>query len=123
MAPKFKLDENLPRTAAVRLRAAGFDTATVLSQGLGGAPDTRIAEVCREEGRVVVTLDLDFSDIRTFPPGSSPGIVVLRAPQQDLESVLSLVDDLIGALSKDHIAGSLWIVEPGRIRIRETRPQ
>ncbi|MBW1877111.1 MAG: DUF5615 family PIN-like protein [Deltaproteobacteria bacterium] len=118
----FKLDENLPTAAAVRLREAGFDTATVLSQQLGGAPDARVAEVCASEGRVLVTLDLDFADIRAFPPGSSPGIVVLRAPRQDLASVLALVEQLLEALESHSVDGSLWIVEPGQIRVREARP-
>ena len=118
MRPQFKLAKNLPAAAAIRLRGAGFETATVLSQNLGGAQDARVAEVCQNEGRVLVTLDLDFADIRVFPHGSGPGIVVLRSSHQDLTSVLKLVDDLIEALKAHAIEGSLWFVEPGRVRVR-----
>jgi len=34
-----------------------------LEQALGGAVDPRIIEVCRLEGRALVTLDLDFANI------------------------------------------------------------
>ncbi|MBI5482979.1 MAG: DUF5615 family PIN-like protein [Deltaproteobacteria bacterium] len=61
---KFKVDENLPEAAARIFREAGFDAETVLTEGLGGASDATLAAICKEEGRTLVTLDLDFSDIR-----------------------------------------------------------
>jgi predicted nuclease of predicted toxin-antitoxin system len=36
---KFKLDENLPASAAVILVGAGHDVGTVPAEGLTGAPD------------------------------------------------------------------------------------
>jgi len=50
---------------------------TIHDQQLVGEPDPRIAAVCLAEQRALVTLDLDFSDIRTYPPGEFGGIVVL----------------------------------------------
>ena len=46
------------------LRQAGHDAITVFDQDLQGHSDTEIASVCRAEKRVIVTIDLDFSDIR-----------------------------------------------------------
>ena len=54
---KFKLDENLSRHAADLIRAAGHDAVTVASQGLRGTLDETLFEVCRHEGRALVTLD------------------------------------------------------------------
>ena len=74
---RFKLDENLPIAAAELLRQLGHDAMTIHDQQLVGEPDPRIAAVCLAEQRALVTLDLDFSDIRTNPPGEFGGIVVL----------------------------------------------
>lgn len=63
----FKVDENLPEDVAVALREAGHDATTVSGQGLPGAEDARLAEVVRREGRILITLDIDFADIRTYP--------------------------------------------------------
>lgn len=64
---KFKVDENLP-TAAVKVFAeAGHDALSVLDEQMGGEADATIAAVCRTEGRAIVTLDLDFADIRNYP--------------------------------------------------------
>lgn len=71
---KFKIDENLPVEIAVLLRDAGYDATTVVDQGLGGSADPGIASVCRNEDRVLVTLDMDFADIRTYPPDHQTSI-------------------------------------------------
>jgi predicted nuclease of predicted toxin-antitoxin system len=34
---------------------------------------------CTHEGRILLTLDLDFSDIRAYLPEEFPGILVLRS--------------------------------------------
>ncbi|MDF5725367.1 MAG: DUF5615 family PIN-like protein [Rhizonema sp. PD37] len=65
---KFKIDENLPVELADLLQSAGYDAMTVNQQKLSGEKDPIILEICQQEGRVLVTLDLDFADIRTYPP-------------------------------------------------------
>lgn len=80
---RFKLEENLPQDAPLLLREAGHDATSVLEQDLGGEPDDRIAAVCRDEQRALITLDLDFTNIRAYPPNEAAGIIVLRLTQQD----------------------------------------
>jgi hypothetical protein len=43
-----------------------------------GKPDPFVAAVCEEECRSLLTLDLAFSDIQTYPPANFHGIIVLR---------------------------------------------
>jgi predicted nuclease of predicted toxin-antitoxin system len=73
---QFKIDENLHADAAELLRQHGHDTMTVHEQGLQGGADADIANVCRQEGRVMITLDLDFSDVRHYPPEDYQGLIV-----------------------------------------------
>ena len=115
---KFKVDENLPVEVAEVLQQAGHDAATVLEQHLGGSDDAQLAAVCQIESRILVTLDMDFSDIRNYPPAEFPGLVVLRLRQQDKPYVLNVVMRLMQVLSQEPIEGHLWIVEENRIRIR-----
>ena len=65
---RFKIDQNLPAEYAALLREAGFEADTVDDEELSGADDSVISELCRTEGRVLVALDLGFSDIRSYPP-------------------------------------------------------
>jgi predicted nuclease of predicted toxin-antitoxin system len=59
---RFKLDENLGRSALVAFTSAGHDVSTVHLQQLDGAPDDKIFAVYREESRALVTYDLDFAN-------------------------------------------------------------
>lgn len=115
---KFKIDQNLPIEAADLLAAAGHDAMTVYEQSLSGAPDDRIVDVCKLEGRILVTADLDLSDIRRYPPSQTPGYMVLRLPRQSKQALLDLLAKAIPMLAARPIDGRLWIVEPDRLRIR-----
>ena len=116
---RFKIDENLPVEAAYSLIAAGHDAATIHDEGLVGYPDPDVAAVCQSERRALITLDLDFSDIRAYPPGEYAGIVVLRPRNQAKPTVVSLIDQLMSLLPSERLPGKLWIVQENGLRIRE----
>src|SRR3990172_9311368 len=109
MLARFKLDENLPRDAEALLRAAGHDVHTVLDERLGGIPDARVFETSRTEHRILVTFDLDFSDIRLYPPASHEGIWVLRPHTQSIENTLALLRGALVVLQPEPARGRLWI--------------
>jgi predicted nuclease of predicted toxin-antitoxin system len=113
-----KLDENMPLDAGQLLAAAGWSVATVHDEGLSGAPDHLVITACQTEGRVLFSLDLDFADIRFYPPDKHNGIVVLRPVEPDRDSVLALLTAALPLLSAEPVRQRLWIVEPDRIRIR-----
>jgi predicted nuclease of predicted toxin-antitoxin system len=116
---RFKLDENLPRRARASLIARGWDVHDVHEELLAGAEDDRIQEVCEGEKRILITLDTDFADTRRYDPSRSPGVIVLRPANQSIIACIACLEGAIRALAVEHIAGSLWIVEPQRIRIRD----
>jgi predicted nuclease of predicted toxin-antitoxin system len=115
---KFKTDENLPVEAAEEVRQAGHDAVTVGDQQLAGQPDARVADIYQAEGRALLTLDLDFADIRAYPPGDYAGIIVLRPSVQTITNIRRLVGQVITLLPTEPAAGRLWIVDEGQIRIR-----
>ena len=115
-----KLDESVPIDAAELLRQAGHQCETVYTEGLSGASDEHLIRVCRSEQRVLITLDLDFSDLRRYPPAESPGTIVLRPTEPDAERVLRLLARVLPVLEAEPIAQRLWIVEVDRIRIRRS---
>jgi predicted nuclease of predicted toxin-antitoxin system len=114
-----KIDENLPLECAATFRQAGFSADTVLDEKLSGSDDGTIFQICQQEARILLTLDLDFADIRSYPPETCAGIVVLRPESQDKQTLLSMTERLIRVLASKSPQGQLWIVEPDRVRIRE----
>ena len=115
---KFKLDENLPTAAATALRERGHDALMVLDQISAGGTDEKVTTLIVGEGRALLTLDLDFADIRTYRPSEYPGIAVLRPRRGDASTVLALVARVATAVETETLPGFLWIVEEERIRIR-----
>ena len=87
----FKVDENLPEDVATAFLNAGYEASTATSQGLAGVEDARLSEVMRREGRVLVTLDVDFGEITAYPPDEYPGIIVLRVTRQDKVRILAAI--------------------------------
>ena len=115
---KFKIDENLPIEIAALLRASGHDTDTVHDEGLAGSPDTNVIAACKSEMRCLITLDLDFGDMRAYPPHELPGLIVLRLKRQDKAHVIEIASRMIPLLESEPIEQRLWIVEEERVRIR-----
>ena len=97
---------------------AGHEVSSVHLQGMDGASDHELFAICREERRVVVTLDLDFSNPLVFDPRPTAGVAVLRLSRTPTPSELSsAVDRLVVALVDSSIEGSLWVVHHDRIRV------
>jgi predicted nuclease of predicted toxin-antitoxin system len=117
---KFKLDENLGSRTAELIGEFGHDVQTVFQEKLNGTDDVRLFEVCALEGRCLITLDLDFPDVLRFPPARGAGTAVLRLLRTvSLNLPTDLVRNLLAAIERESIAGRLWVVEAGRIRVHE----
>ena len=110
MALRFKLDENIPGEAVGLLREAGHDVRTILDQGLGGRSDNNVSRACRDEARVLVTLDLDFGDIRTYPPTDYAGIWVLRPATQSVDVMCDLIRRALQLTANEQVSRRLWVI-------------
>jgi predicted nuclease of predicted toxin-antitoxin system len=87
---RFKIDEHLPLEIKDLLGGHQHDAITVAEEGMAGSIDPDIAQVCWKEARALLTLDLDFSDIRAYPPEDYHGIVVFRPAIQSITTLLRL---------------------------------
>ena len=61
---KLKIDENLPAECAEILIQSSLQADTVADEGLSGVDDSTLGAACESEERTLVTLDLDFANIR-----------------------------------------------------------
>jgi predicted nuclease of predicted toxin-antitoxin system len=84
------------------------------------ATDAVVAAHARQNRYALVTRDLDFADIRNYPPADYAGIVVLSLPEDATAAqVVKLLEAFVrreGLLSK--LSGRLAIVEVWRVRLR-----
>jgi predicted nuclease of predicted toxin-antitoxin system len=119
MMLRVKLDENLPTDLRDLIRARGHDAHTVEDEGAKGRPDEFVAALVRDERRILITLDVEFGDLRVYPPKEYAGIVLLRLKRQGKSHLLALAPRILDALETTPIDGRLWVVDDDKIRVRD----
>jgi predicted nuclease of predicted toxin-antitoxin system len=92
---KLKLDENLSRHLKPELIELGHDVLTAADEDLLSRPDTEIARAASHEHRMLLTLDIEFADLRKYPPGSHPGVILFRPLSLSPLSVNAFIADFI----------------------------
>lgn len=116
---KLKLDENLSRYLKDVLEKYQYDVATVAEEGLLSKSDTLVAEAAGKKGRILLTLDVEFADLRKDTPGRHPGIVLFRPRSLGLLSVNRFIEDFFQTTDLRGLAGCVIVVDPQKIRIRK----
>lgn len=76
---KLVLDQNMPRQWLAVLREAGHDAILWAEVGPSNADDIEICRWADANGRIVVTLDLDFGTILRATGALGPSVIILRA--------------------------------------------
>ena len=115
---KVKLDENIPASVASRLAQVGVDADTVMSEGLRGRPDADVWAAAQGEARLLVTQDLDFSDIRIFKPGTHHGLLLLRLPDSEQWRLGDYVCAWLSAPESTSWSGCVVVATKNKVRVR-----
>jgi predicted nuclease of predicted toxin-antitoxin system len=117
-----KLDENLARAHAEFLNVSGCSAERVTDEGLSGAEDSTVWQRALAEGRFFVTLDLDFSDVRRFPPGTHPGLLLLRAGNRSRDAILAILQRVVAEHPLNTLQGCFAVADAHHTRIRRPSP-
>ena len=118
---RIKLDENIPVSAANSATQLGHDADTVVGENLAGATDADVLVAATRDGRLLITLDRGFGDIRSYPPGTHAGVVVLRVDTQDANIVSEAVRSFLAGEDLGDLNGCIVVVRGHLARIR--RPE
>lgn len=114
----FLADMGVSTSTILHLRAQGHDAVHLRELGLERLSDTAILDKARQEGRVVLTFDLDFGDLMASGCHSLPSVVIFRIRDQTPASVTPKLLEVISLRAKVLEAGALIIVEDARHRAR-----
>lgn len=115
---KLKLDENLSRHLKQVVSAFNHDVTTSADEGLLSQPDTVVAAAAKGEERMLLTLDLEFGDLRKYLPGTHPGIILFRPRSFGPLAVNRFVEGFVRDTELELLAGCVVVVEPSRVRVR-----
>ena len=115
---RFLTDVGASRTTAEELRRHGHDVLHLREVGLHRLPDDQILIRAREEGRIVITFDLDFGDLLAAGGYTLPSVILFRLRNPTPLSVNSKLLEIISERGEDLERGAIVIVEDQRYRLR-----
>jgi predicted nuclease of predicted toxin-antitoxin system len=118
---RFKVDENLPAALVPLLQEFGHEVDDVVAEGLGGRDDTPVLQAATADRRILLTFDLDFADVRRYPPGTHGGIVVFRLHDQRWVTLEVPVRRLLAGGGLERLERGLAIVDEYRVRYKRAR--
>lgn len=112
------LDNCVPRRYLRLLKQWNYVAELSSAHIAPDAPDTDVIALAQELDAVLLTIDLDFSNILNYPPADYGGIMVMRYRIVDEAEVDKTLETALSDLYRDDLRGALVIISPGRYRIR-----
>ena len=100
------------------LVARGHEAVHWREVGKEDAPDDAIMAWAAQDGRVILTADLDFAAAIAVRGLAAPSVVQLRSGSTDPDQVGSFVLQAIEAAEVDLRAGAILTIEAGHARLR-----
>lgn len=117
---QIKIDEDLPRQVVALLRERGHQADSVVDQSMAGWNDADLWRNIQVERRFLVTADKGFADIRSHPPGTHSGVMLLRPDQDGIRPMVELVVKVLQSHDLNALAGSTTVVTPRGVRVRKS---
>jgi predicted nuclease of predicted toxin-antitoxin system len=107
-----------PQTVAF-LRQRGWDIIRIPEVLPATASDREILEFARQQERVIVTQDLDFSTLLALSGYNQPSLITLRLMVSDPETVNQKLIEILPGKEEALKEGSAVVIDDVAVRIRK----
>lgn len=115
---KFLADMGVSLSAVQALRAAEHDALHLSEQGLQRLSDSEILEKAQQEGRVILTFDLDFGDLLAASQQALPSTIIFRLQNATPGLVIQKLLIVLAECRESLAEGAIVLVEDSRYRLR-----
>jgi len=116
---KFLIDLCLSPKTKEFLRSNNYEAIRVDEIKLERATDREIFEYAAENDYILLTADLDFSQILSFLKYNKPSVVIFRLEIPSPEHINKYLKKIINQFYEDLESGAIIIVKEDKIRIRK----
>jgi predicted nuclease of predicted toxin-antitoxin system len=118
---RFLIDEDCPLSLANLLNTKGYDAIHVKIAGLSGTKDPKLFIFAQEQKRIIINRDLGWANIKTYPPNTHCGLIVLRLPfGVTAIEIRQVLENFINSVDMQEIIGATVIVNQNKFRIRKS---
>lgn len=101
------------------LKSIGYDVVRASEILRPTSSDREIVESAITNNRVILTQDLDFSEIIALSGKSKPSLISLRLSSSRIEYVNSVLEKALPLIKNDIEAGAIVSVEDNKVRTRK----
>ena len=115
---KFLVDMPLSPELAAWLRDQGHDAVHAAELGLNRAPDVKILARAKQEGRTIITADLDYPRLLPLAQTTDPSLILFRDGNWSDADVIARMSEILLALTADDLERSIIVVDRNRVRRR-----
>lgn len=112
-------DMNISPQTVRFLQQQGWDIVRVSEVLPATTPDSEILEFARQEHRVVVTQDLDFSTLLALGGYNQPSLITLRLLASDPDTVNQKLIEVLPGIEHELEEGCAVTIEDTAVRIRK----
>ena len=115
---KFLADMGVSPRVVKELLRKGHDAVHLQEHGLGRMTDPEILQKAREEGRILLTHDLDFGELLAVSGGKLPSVIIFRLKDMRASNVSLHLVNLLKQQNELLEQGAIFSVTERKVRIR-----
>jgi len=115
---KFLADMGISPRSAAFLRGLGHDAIHLHDAGLDRPSDASILIKALDEGRVILTHDLDFGDLMAASEARLPSVIIFRLRNMSADHVNRYLEIILANYQERLVAGVVMSVTEREIRTR-----
>ena len=115
---RFLVDMPLSPALAAWLRYNGRYAVHASEVGLHRASDIDIMARAKQEGRTMITADLDYPRLLALARTAEPSLILFRDGEWSEADVIARMGDILRTLTEADIAQSIIVVDRERVRRR-----
>lgn len=115
---KFLADMGISPRTVEKLRREGYDAVHLVEEKLEKLEDREILVKATDEGRIVLTVDLDFGYLLAVSGAILLSVILFRLGNESREVIEEYLGDVLSQFSEELDAGAIISVKENGLRLR-----